>query len=214
MKAILSTLIISAALAMGANADVHSDHSTTTAPAAVSAAQASTQAALRDLWVEHVFWVRNYVLASKTKDAAQIKAATAQVLANATSISGAVAAYYGKPAGEKMLTLLAGHWGAVKAYSDATFSKNAKGQEDASAQLVTNAKAIAAFLASANPNLPEATLVRLLSAHGAHHFAQAQQIYKSDYEAEAKTWAGMRSHMITIADALASAIAKQFPEKF
>lgn len=214
MKAILSTLIISAALALGANADTHNDHSSTTAPVAISAAQVNTQAALRDLWVEHVFWVRNYVLASKTKDANQMKAATDQVLANATSISGAVAAYYGKPAGEKMLTLLAGHWGAVKAYSDATFSKNVKGQEEASAQLVTNAKAIAAFLAGANPNLPEATLFSLLSAHGAHHFAQTQQIYKGDYDAEAKTWAAMRSHMFTIADALAGAIAKQFPEKF
>jgi hypothetical protein len=110
--------------------------------------------------------------------------------------------------------VLAGHWGAVKDYSDATFAKDAKAQQAASDTLITNAKAIAVFLAKANPNLPEATLVGRLSAHGAHHIAQTQQIAKADYASEAKTWAAMRVHMFTIADALADALAKQFPAKF
>ena len=180
----------------------------------ISVKQAATRAVLRDLWVEHVFWIRNYVNASANGNARQKQVAADQVVANATAISGAIASFYGKPAGERMLALLAGHWGAVKAYSDASFGHNAAGQQQATKDLIANAKDIAAFLAKANPNLPEATLIGLLSAHGAHHIAQIQQTMQGDYVAEAKTWEAMRAHMFTIADALADALSKQFPEKF
>jgi hypothetical protein len=180
----------------------------------ISAKQATTGAALRDLWVEHIFWIRNYVTASAANTAGEKQVAADQVVANAKAISGAIAGFYGQPAGDRMLVLLAGHWGAVKAYSDASFSKDANGQHAATTTLVANAKEIAAFLASANPHLPEPTLVGLLSAHGAHHIAQVKQIESGDYAAEAKTWEAMRGHMFTIADALTDALVKQFPARF
>jgi hypothetical protein len=219
MKSLSASLALLAALSLAPATQAHQGHENTAAPATaasatISAKHAATRAALRDLWVEHVFWIRNYVIASAVNQSTEKQVAADQVVANATAISGAIASFYGKPAGDQMLTLLAGHWGAVKAYSDATFAKDAKAQQAASDTLITNAKAIAAFLAKANPNLPEATLVGLLSAHGAHHIAQAQQIAKGDYAAEARTWAAMRQHMFTIADALADALAKQFPAKF
>jgi hypothetical protein len=209
-----------AALLLAPVAFAHEGHAHVADKAAVTAAtvnakQAATRAVLRDLWVEHVFWIRNYVTASAAHDAKQQAVAADQVVANAKAISGAVGSFYGQPAGDRMLALLAGHWGAVKDYSDATFvSKDAKAQQAATMRLIDNAKAIAAFLAKANPNLPEATLVGLLSAHGAHHIAQIQQLANGDYAGEAKTWAAMRAHMFTIADALGDALARQFPERF
>ena len=220
MKTLASSIAILAALLLTPVAVAHEgqahppDKSTTTA-ATVNAKQAATRAVLRDLWVEHVFWIRNYATASAAHDAKQQAVAADQVVANARAISGAVGSFYGQPAGERMLALLAGHWGAVKDYSDATFvAKDAKAQQAATTRLIDNAKAIAAFLAKANPNLPEATLVGLLSAHGAHHIAQVQQLSTGDYAAEAKTWAAMRAHMFTIADALGDALAKQVPARF
>jgi hypothetical protein len=50
-------------------------------------------------------------------------------------------------------------------------------------------------------------------AHGAHHSQQIEQIMAGDTSGEATTWAAMQQHMDMIADALAGAIAKQFPEK-
>lgn len=219
MKSLVLSLAITAALCLSPTLQAHEGHDHTANSAAatddcIGVKQAATRAVLRDLWVEHVFWIRNYVEASAAHNATEQKVAADQVVANATAISGAIASFYGKPAGDQMLSLLAGHWGAVKDYSDATFAKNAKGQQDATAHLIANAKQIAAFLAKANPNLPEATLVGLLSAHGAHHIAQIQQLSTGDYAAEAKTWSAMRNHMFTIADAIADALAKQFPEKF
>lgn len=219
MKSLALSLAILAALSLSPNTQAHEGHdqaanTTSKSSDCISAKQVATQAALRDLWVEHVFWIRNYVIASKDGNQNEKKVAAEQVLANATSISGAIASFYGKPAGDQMLTLLGGHWGAVKEYSDATFSKDAKGQQSAATKLVANAKQIAAFLAKANPNLPEPVLVGLLSAHGAHHIAQIQQISKGDFAGEANTWAAMRSHMFSIADALTAGLAKQFPAKF
>jgi hypothetical protein len=220
MKVLASSLAVFATLFLAPVAVAHEGHAhvpaSSPAPATtVNAKQAATRAVLRDLWVEHVFWIRNYATASAAHDAKQQAVAADQVVANAKAIAGAVGSFYGQPAGDRMLTLLAGHWGAVKAYSDATFvARDAKARQAATTQLIDNAKAIAAFLAKANPNLPEATLVGLLSAHGAHHIAQIQQLAQGDYAAEAKTWAAMRTHMFTLADALGDALAKQFPARF
>lgn len=221
MKSLALSLAILAALCLSPASQAHGgqEHAATGTSAAaaksINTKQAATRAVLRDLWVEHVFWIRNYVTASAAGNQGQKMVAADQVVANATAISGAIASFYGQPAGDHMLTLLAGHWGAVKDYSDATFDKkDTKAQQDATARLIANAKEIAAFLSKANPNLPEPTLVGLLSAHGAHHIAQIEQIAKGDYAAEAKTWEAMRTHMFTIADALADALAKQFPAKF
>jgi hypothetical protein len=195
------------------NGEVHAVP-TAAAAATISVKQAATRAVMRDLWVEHVFWIRSYVTASAANNPGLKQVAADQVVENAKAIAGAVGSFYGKPAGDRMLALLAGHWGAVKAHADATLAGDARAQQAATATMLANAKEIAAFLAKANPNLPEATLVGLLSAHGAHHIAQNGQIAKGDYAGEAKTWAAMRIHMFTIADALADALAKQFPAKF
>jgi ATP-dependent protease HslVU (ClpYQ) peptidase subunit len=183
-------------------------------PAAVDSPALTTRLAERDLWVEHIFWIRNYALANQSADKKQAKVAADQVVDNATKIANSIAPLYGQPAADQLLKLLAGHWGAVKHYSDATVAKDAKGKQVAVTELTSNAKAIAAFLAGANPNLPEATLVNMLSAHGGHHIAQIDEFAAHDYAGEARTWAMMRTHIQALADALTAALVKQFPDKF
>ena len=185
-----------------------------TATSVTSAKLDATKAALRDLWLGHVFWVRNVVVAKLAGDAAMEKAAEKQVVANAQSIAAAIEPFYGAAAKEKLFTLLAGHYGGVKAYLDASLAKNAKQQSDALGKLTSNAEEIATFLSSANPNLPKDTLMGLLQAHAVHHVDQIQELQAKNYDGEAKTWADMSQHMYVIADALADALAKQFPAKF
>lgn len=175
---------------------------------------ATTNAALRDLWLEHVFWVRNVVTASLAGDQAATAVAEGQVVANAKAIAGAIEPFYGVAAKDQLFGLLAGHYGAVRAYLDATLAKDATKQSAATDSLLSNAKEIAVFLSGANPNLPQDAVESLLQAHGGHHIAQIQQLQAKDFAAEAKTWADMTQHMYVIADALGGAIAKQFPEKF
>ena len=132
---------------------------------------------------------------------------------NAKQISAAVAGFYGDAGGTQMLQMLAGHWGAVKAKTDARAGDNEAAATTAMSDLTANAGELAKFLATANPNLPEDAVRGMLLAHGAHHAKQIQLIMAGDTASEAAEWQAMQAHMDSIADALAAAIAKQFPDK-
>ncbi|HYM36513.1 MAG TPA: hypothetical protein VET48_14030 [Steroidobacteraceae bacterium] len=175
---------------------------------------ADTRAALRDLWSEHVVWVRNVVLAQLDKNAQQTAAAETQVVANARQIADSIAPFYGQAAANQLFDLLKGHYGAIRQYFDASSANDKNAESKAKDALVSNAGAIAKFLSGANPNLPYDTVNGLLVAHGGHHLAQIDQLKAKHYTEEATNWIAMRKHMNTIADAIAGAIAKQFPEKF
>lgn len=182
------------------------------APVASKVAEAS--AAQRDLWVGHIFWVRNVVIETFAGNKKAAAAAEKEVVANAKAIAASIEPFYGKAASEKLFGLLAGHYGAVKQHLDAT-AAGSRGNQDAAVKSLTgNATEIARLLSGANPNLPFDTLNGLLLAHGGHHLQQNQQIKSKQYAQEAQTWEAMKRHMYVIADALAGAIAKQFPAKF
>ncbi len=179
-----------------------------------SAKLEATRNALRTLWHGHIVAVRKVVVAAVAGDAAGEKSAEAEVVANAHDIAGAFEPYYGAAARDKLFSLLAGHYGAVKDYLDATLAKDKALQAKATDEITGNAGDIATFLSGANPNWPRATLLELLQIHGSHHISQIQQLAAGDTAAEAKTWTDMSAHMNTIADALADGLAKQFPAKF
>ena len=181
--------------------------------AASEVAAPQLQAAMRDLWQGHIVHSRDYALAVHAGDEAAADAAADAVVANARQIADAVAGFYGDAGGEQMMTLLAGHWGAVKALTDARAGGDEAAATAAMNDLTTNAGAIAVFLAGANPNLPEDAVRGMLLAHGAHHAQQVGLIMKGDTAGEAESWTAMQAHMDMIADALADAIAKQFPDK-
>ena len=175
---------------------------------------AETSAAQRDLWVGHIFWVRNVVTDTLAGNKNAAAAAEKEVVANAKAIAASIEPFYGKAASEKLFGLLAGHYGAAKQYLDATASGSKAKQDAAVKSLTGNATEIAKFLSGANPNLPFDTLNGLLLAHGGHHIQEIQQLKSKQYAQEAQTWEAMKKHMYVIADALAGAIAKQFPAKF
>ncbi|MDQ2972753.1 MAG: hypothetical protein ABIY40_06295 [Rhodanobacteraceae bacterium] len=79
------------------------DMATTPAPSALAQT-------LRTLWLGHVEATRAYLFAAHDHQADKMSAAADRVVANAKQIAAAVGSFYGKPAGDRMLTLLAGHW--------------------------------------------------------------------------------------------------------
>jgi len=175
---------------------------------------AQSKAAMRDLWVGHIFWVRNVVFETYAKNGPAAKEAEAEVVANAKQIGAAIEPFYGKAAGDQLFGLLAGHYGAIKDYLVASVKKDEASEKAATDKLLANADQLATFLSGANPNLPKDTLVQLLDAHGGHHIQQIQDVGARNYAAEAKTWSEMKDHIYVIADALIEALGKQFPEKF
>ncbi len=184
------------------------------APAGAAApASPKLHAAMRGLWQGHAQTTREYAIAVKAGDVAAATKAADAVVTNAKKIADAVGSFYGDAAGKKMLELLAGHWGAVKALTDAQKAGDTAAVTKAMQDMSANADEIAKFLSGANPNLPESAVMGLLVAHAGHHQALTGQIMKGDSAAADKTWAAMQAHMDTLADALSDGIAKQFPAK-
>ena len=194
-------------------------HAQAAAPASAAAATAAPaapklHAALRGLWHGHIVATRDYALAVHAGNKADEAKAADAVVANAKQIAHAVAGFYGKPAGDGLLKLLAGHWGGVKALTDSTKAGDKAGEQKAMETLASNATAIAKFLAGANPNWTEASLQGALMMHGNDHKTQLDEMMSNAPAAEqAKSWAEMQAHMSMIADALSDGIAKQFPHK-
>jgi hypothetical protein len=209
----LSTLLTIPALVLTAFA-LAAPSSSSASASANRATVLETKMALRDLWVEHVFWIRSYVLANHAHDTAQARIAEQEVVANAKALAGTIKPFYGQGASDALFKLLAGHWGAVRDYSTATLAHSRSEQDKAVAAITSNAREIAKFLSGANPNLPEATVFGLLSSHGGHHVAQINQVSSGDFQNEADTWHAMRKHMLVVSDAIADALAKQFPARF
>jgi len=196
----------------------HSADSSATATPQAAAAHpikvAETKAVLRDLWLGHILSIRNVAVATMDKNASARSVAEAGVVANAEQIARSIEPFYGKPAADKLFTLLAGHYQGIREHLDATVAGSASQQEAAVKALTANAAEIATFLSSANPNLPKDTLMGLLMAHAAHHLTQFQQLKDGDYAHEAETWKGMKQHIYVVSDALTQALAAQFPAKF
>ena len=183
-------------------------------PVIIATKTAQTASTLRDLWIGHGFWVRALVTETLARNTAAAVNAEDQAVANAKQIAASIEPFYGKAGSEKLFNLLGGHYGAIKQYLEATVKSNPAKQDAAQKAMASNAGEIAVFLSSANPNLPREVLLGMLLAHGGHHVQQIQQLKAKEYGKEAQTWEAMKSHMYGIADALAEALAKQFPEKF
>jgi len=170
---------------------------------------------LRDLWLGHIFLIQHVVLFNAKSDPAAREAADKQVLANAKQIANTFTPYYGEARAEKLFTLLAGHYASVKEYSEATVAESKSQQDAALARMASNAEDIDAFFNGVNPHyLPKGTIRGLIEAHGAHHVLQINQYKKKEYAELEETWSMMRQHVYLIADTLATALAKQFPDKF
>ena len=175
---------------------------------------AETKAVLRDLWLGHILSIRNVAVATMDQNAAARSAAEAGVVANAEQIARSIEPFYGKPAADKLFSLLAGHYEGIREHLDATVAGSTSQQDAAVKALTANAAEISSFLSGANPNLPKDTVMGLLMAHAAHHLTQFQQLKEADYAREAETWKGMKQHIYLVADALTQALAAQFPAQF
>lgn len=175
---------------------------------------ADTREVLRDLWVGHIFSVRNVVMSIATENPAARDAAEKEVLANAKQIARMMKQFYGKDASEKLFSVLVNGYGAVKEYSEATVAGNKRRQDAALVQFASNADDFAVFISGVNPYLPEDTVRVLMAVHGAQHVLQINQLQEKGYAHIVATWPAMRQHMQIVADTLTTALVKQFPNKF
>ena len=176
---------------------------------------AEMQQSLRGLWLGHIYWVQHALLNHATNSLAERHAAEKEVVANVQQIATTVTPFYGEARSEQLLTLLTGHYAALKGYSEATVAGHTGQQDAALARLASNVDDIAAFFNGVNPSyLSKDTVRGLIAAHVAHHVLPINQYKKKEYAHLEETWPMMRQHVYLIANTLTAAFAKQFPDKF
>ena len=169
--------------------------------------------ALRKLWSDHVIWTREYIVAAVagTPDAG---AAAGRLLRNQEDIGAAVAGFYGEAAGQALTKLLKDHImiavdlvATAKSGDSAAFATH-------DARWAANAHEIAAFLAGANPNWPEADVFDLLALHLKLTKDEAVARLSANYDADIKAFDDIFNEIMVLADTLHDGIAAQFPERF
>jgi hypothetical protein len=134
--------------------------------------------------------------------------------ANSADLAGLVKAAYGQDAAARFAEMWRGHTEAYLSYIDATRSKDDAARKNALDGINAYAGQLAEFLATANPHLDAAATAQLLRQHVQHLINQVDAFGKGDYRA---TYAIVRdgyAHMFMVGEALAAAIATQFPARF
>src|SRR5262249_14656067 len=145
---------------------------------------------------------------------AQFKAAAAALDTNSVDIAKAIGSVYGQGAQDAFLPLWRRHIGFVVDYTVGVATKDKVKQDKAVTDLVQYTQDLGGCLASANSNLAKEAVADLVKTHV---LTLKDVIDAQATGDQAKAFTATRAayaHMVMIADPLASAIVKQFPDRF
>ena len=175
---------------------------------------AELRSGLNTLFSEHVSLAASATGAALGGRDAEFKAAAAALDANSIAISKAIGSVYGADAEAAFLPLWRKHIGFVVDYTVGLATKDKAKQTKAVNDLIGYTEDFGAFLSSANPNLPKAAVADLVKGHILTLKDVIDAQASKDYS---KTYTLLRTatgHMHMIADPLADAIVKQFPDRY
>jgi len=183
-----------------------------TPPATSPDGAAQLRTDMRKLWTDHVVWTRDYIIAA-VADAPDASAAANRLMKNQDDIGGAIAKFYGVPAGQQLTTLLKAHISTAVDVIKAAKANDQAGLAAANKKWEDNAVQIADFLAKANPNWPRATLVDMMKMHLSTTTSEVVARIKKDWDGDVRAYDAVYDHILKMADALTDGIVKQFPDK-
>jgi hypothetical protein len=174
---------------------------------------AGLRVGLNALLSEHVYLAAAATNAALAGRQPEFEAAAAALDANSVDVAKAIGSVYGPDAEKAFLPLWRKHIGMVVDYTVGVATGDRAKQDRAVDDLVGYTQDFGAFLSGANPNLPKSVVADLVKHHvltlKAVIDAQAAKDQERAFTA-LRTGAG---HMQMIADPLAGAIVKQFPDR-
>ena len=183
-------------------------------PGSTMSAAAGLRSTLTMAFQEHTYLAARATGAALGARDPEFKAAAAALDANGVDISKAIGSVYGQGAQDAFLPLWRRHIGFVVDYTVGVATKDKAKQDKAVQDLVGYSQDFGAFLASANPNLPKDVVAGLVK----DHILTLKPVIDAQAAGDQpKVYTMLRSatgHMRMIADPLAEAIVKQFPQKF
>ena len=222
MKRLVSSIVgavaVAAILAVNigepiARAEAQQGHAMT-AMATSSTKASGLRSTLNTLFQEHIYLAAAATGAALGGRDAEFKAAAAALDANSVAISKAIGSVYGQGAEDAFLPLRRKQICMVVEYTVGVATNDKAKQVKAVADLIGYTQDFGAFLQSANPNLPKSVVADLVK----HHVVTLKAVIDAQAaKDQARTYTTMRTaagHMQMIADPLAEAIVKQFPDKF
>ena len=140
--------------------------------------------------------------------------AAASLDKNSRDLADAVGSVYGKEAGTKFYDIWASHIGFFVDYTVAAKKGDKAGMDKAVANLGGYVDAISTFFSGANPNLPKAAVAQLINEHVGLLKAAVDTYGSGDIAGSFAKEREARAQIGTIANTIAGAIVKQYPEKF
>lgn len=177
-------------------------------------AAAGLRVALNNLFSEHVYLAARATSGALGNRQAEFEAAAAALDGNSVDISRAIGLAYGPDAEAAFLPLWRAHIGMVVEYTVGKATKDEAKQQKAVNDLVQYTEDFGAFLAGANENLPKDAVAALVK----DHVLTLKDVIDAQAEGnQDKVYETLRTamgHMQMVADPLADATAKKFPEKF
>jgi plastocyanin len=175
---------------------------------------AGLRVTLNNLFAEHVYLAARATSGALGNRPAEFEAAAAALDANSVDISKAIGMAYGPEAEAAFLPLWRAHIGMVVEYTQGKAEKDEAKQMKAVNDLVGYTQDFGAFLSSANENLPKDAVAGLVK----DHVLTLKDVIDAQATGDqAMVYATLRTamaHMQMVADPLADATAKKFPEKF
>jgi hypothetical protein len=168
---------------------------------------------LHDLWVEHIVWTRQYVVAAA---AAQPDAAFAaeRLLKNQEDIGNAIKPFYGDQAGNQLTSQLKDHITIAVDLLEAAKAGNNTALEETEEKWYANADEIATFLSAANPNWTKEDMLNMLNEHLSLTKTEAVARLTGDYATDVTTFDALYKHAVSMGDEFTVGIVKQFQEQF
>jgi hypothetical protein len=211
---LLSTILVAGLLGAVAPAARAQMQDPGMAHGSMAMTSADLRVTLNNLLAEHVQLGLAATGAALGGRKAEFTAAAAALDANSVALSQAIGSVYGDGAGQAFLALWRKHIGFIVDYTNAVAKKDQKAADKAVNDLLGYTKDFGAFLSSANPNLPTDVVADLVKGHVVGFKAVIDAQASGDWST---AWMKTREavqHMQMIADPLAGAIAKQFPDKY
>jgi hypothetical protein len=175
---------------------------------------ADLRTGLNQLFQEHIYLAGAATNAALGGRNAEFTAAAAALDANSVAISKAIGSVYGADAENAFLPLWRRHIGFVVDYTTGLATRDAQKQQRAVTALLGYTNDLAAFLASANSNLPQAAVAELVKGHILGLKAAIDAQAAGDQAMAFMKLRDAAGHMQMIGDPIAAAIAKQFPTRF
>jgi hypothetical protein len=168
---------------------------------------------LHDLWVEHIVWTRQYVVAAAAGQP-DASFAAERLLKNQEDIGNAIKLFYGDQAGNQLTSQLKDHITIAVDLLEAAKAGNSTALEEIEEKWYANADEIAIFLSGANPNWTREDMLNMLNEHLSLTKTEAVARLTGDYATDVTTFDALYKHAISMADEFTVGIVEQFQERF